>query len=943
MSFGPFSLDAARRLLLKDGAPVVLGARTLDTLFALLERPNEPISKRDLIAKVWPDVFVEEGSLRFHIATLRKALGDGRGGARYITTLAGRGYCFVAPISRSSDLGGAHTEAAASFSHANLPGRLGRMVGRDDDVARLADLVTTARFVSIVGSGGVGKTTVAVAVGHHLMEAFSGAVLFVDLGMLSDPDLVTTAVASMLGLSVRSDDATPNLIAYLRDKRILVILDTCEHLVEAVAELASQIFAAASGVHILATSREALQVDDEHVYRLDPLGCPPEDVEVTTASVQNFPATQLFVERAMASGARMEMSDADAALVAGICRKLDGVALAIELAARRVESYGLQQTAALLDQRLTLLWAGPRTATPRQKTLQATLDWSFGLLSDLERQVLRRLAIFVGHFTLDAALDVVSSATLDQSVVLGAMDSLVAKSMVATRPIGAMVRYRLLDTTRAYALEIGVDSAELVNLASRHAAYYGRWLEQYGTEWPNLSTGTERSAHFAALNNVRVALEWCFGANGNARAGVRLAAAATPVFLAMSLLSECQRWSERAIGALDESTRGGPDDMHLQTCFGISSMHMHGQSDAARDALDRSLSIAEASGDVVNRVAVLGMMTTFHSRSGDFKTALHYAQLSHAAARTSLEPAAAAIAHSILGRSLHFVGDLAGAHAELEAALQQWRSQQNTAYLGLDWKNWACICISWTLWHKGYPERAADRIREAVTDARRRNNPTSLAIALSWAPLIFLWTGDLRRAEEHADWLISHAESHSLGPYLAIGRSCKGALAIRRGDARGGVETLEGGLTRLHAARFEVLSTEFKLSLVQGFAAIGRFDEAMTLVDETMKLVEANGDLFYMPEALRVKGSVLLQMPQPRADEAEACFAQSLKWSRNRGARAWELRAATDLAALLKAHRRGKDARALLQPVFDQFTEGQETADMKTAKRLLVNLSNGPN
>lgn len=939
MSFGPYSVDAGRRLLLKDGTPVVLGARTLDTLLALLERPNEPISKRDLIARVWPDVIVEEGSLRFHIATLRKALGDGRNGARYITTLAGRGYSFVAPISRLSDLGGVRAEAPASFSHANLPGRMTRMVGRDDDIARLAAQLTTERFVSIVGSGGVGKTTVAVAVGHHLMEAFHGAVLFVDLGMLSDPDLVTTAVASMLGLSVRSDDATPNLIAYLKDKRILVILDTCEHLIGAVAELASQIFASASGVHILATSREALQLDDEHVYRLDPLGCPPDDTGLTAASVQSFPATQLFVERAMASGARMELSDADAVLVGDICRKLDGVALAIELAARRVESYGLQQTAALLDQRLTLLWAGPRTATPRQKTLQATLDWSFGLLSDVERQVLRRLAVFVGYFTLDAALEVVSSATLDQSVVLGAMDSLVAKSMVATRPVGAMVRYRLLDTTRAYAIDIGIVPAELTDLTVRHAAYYRRWLEQYGSEWPNLSTGRERSAHFAALNNVRAALEWCFGPNGNTGEGIKLAAAATPVFLAMSLLPECQRWSEQAILALDEPMRGGAEEMHLQTCFGISSMHMQGQSDAARAALDSSLSIAEASGDVVNRVAVLGMMTTFHSRSGDFKTALHYAQLSRAAAGNSSESAAAAIAHSILGRSLHFVGDLAGAHAELEAALQQWRSQRNTDYLGLDWKNWTYICISWTLWHKGYPEQAADRIREAVTDARRRNNPTSLAIALSWAPLIFLWAGDLRRAEEHADLLISHAESHSLGPYLAIGRSCKGALAIRRGDARGGVETLEGGLTRLHAARFEVLSTEFKLSLVQGLAAIGRFDEALALVDETMRLIETNGDLFYMPEALRVKGSVLLKMPQPRAEEAETCLTQSLNWSRRQGARAWELRTAVDLAGLSIARRRPKDARTLLKPVLDQFTEGRDTADVKAAEQLLATLS----
>ena len=224
----------------------------------------------------------------------------------------------------------------------------------------------------------------------------------------------------------------------------------------------------------------------------------------------------MFVERAIASGARLDVGDTEAAIVASICQKLDGVALAIELAARRVGSYGLQQTASLIDQRLTLLWSGSRTAPPRQKTLQAMLDWSYGLLSELERTVLRRLAIFVGHFTLDAALEVVASESLDQSAVFGAIDSLVAKSMVTTRPIGAMMRYRLLDTTRAYTLEIAIDDVEFAELAARHAGYYRRWLEQAGTEWATLSTGTERAPYFAGLNNVRAALERCFGENGDA-------------------------------------------------------------------------------------------------------------------------------------------------------------------------------------------------------------------------------------------------------------------------------------------------------------------------------------------------------------------------------------------------------------------------------------------
>src|SRR3954471_14288475 len=196
VSFGPFSLDPRRRLLLKGGAPVVVGARTLDTLIALVARPNEAISKRELMAVVWPDVTVEEGSLRGQIAALRKALGDGKGGARYITTIAGRGYCFVAPISLVSSPRNEAPAAAADFSHANLPGRLGRMVGRDDDVLRLSAHLIASRFVTIVGAGGVGQTTVAVAVAHHLTEAFAGSVLFVDLGMLSDAKLATPAVAS---------------------------------------------------------------------------------------------------------------------------------------------------------------------------------------------------------------------------------------------------------------------------------------------------------------------------------------------------------------------------------------------------------------------------------------------------------------------------------------------------------------------------------------------------------------------------------------------------------------------------------------------------------------------------------------------------------------------------------------------------------------------------
>ncbi len=745
ISFGPFSLSASGRLLTKDGTPVELGARALDILIALASRPNETVSKRDLLARVWPDVTVEESSLRFHMARLRKALGDGRNGARYITTLAGRGYCFVAPLSRSSETPTVQVVDTAYLPHANLPGRLLRMVGRADDVRAVASLLAAERFVTIVGSGGVGKTTVAVAVAHDLIDAFGGAVLFVDLGTLIAADLTVTAVASMLGLPVRSDDAAPSLLAYLRDKRILLVLDTCEHLIDTVAPLTARIFAAAPQVHILATSREALRVEGEHVYKLEPLTCPPDDPALTAASVRTFPAVQVFLERAAAGGARLDFSDADAAAVAGICRKLDGVALAIELAAGRVGAYGLQQTAALLDQRLTRLWPGQRTAPPRQKTLQATLDWSYALLSEVEGKVLRRLAVFVGHFTMDAALAVVTSDSIPESLVFGAIDSLVAKSMLATRPAGAMMRYRLLDTTRVYALDIDIDRAELAELAMRHATYYRDWLKQVSATAPPLSAAAERMPLLANLNNVRAALQWCFGADGDAGIGLQLAAAAAPVFLAMSLLPECHRWSARAIAALSDATRGGAEEMRLQSALGMSLMFIHASSERAQAALDRGLAIAEECCDDLHRLQVLGPLHMFHLRTGHFNDALRYAQQGVAAAAALDDPEARTLAHALAGISLHIIGDLSAARVALETALRHSGDSQGTRaiYLGFDGQTLAGIVLARTLWLQGEPAQALELLHRTVKDADRRNHPVTLAIVLIYAISVLFWTGDL--------------------------------------------------------------------------------------------------------------------------------------------------------------------------------------------------------
>lgn len=920
------------RLVTRDGVALPMGAKSFDTLIALISRPNEVVSKWDLMGLVWPGMRVEETNLRFHIAALRKALGDGKDGARYITTLSGRGYCFVAPISQIGVQAEPRRAPRAELPPVKLPNRLQRMVGRADTIANVSDKLVTSRFVTIVGPGGVGKTAVAVAIAHDLLATFDDAAHFVDLAALSDPDLVITSLLLMLGLPAQADDPMPALLAHLQDKRMLLVLDNCEHVIAAAAPLAAEIFQAAPQVHILATSREALRVEGEQVYRLAPLAVPPDGPGLTAAVARTYPALELFLERATAGGARIALDDSNAAIAARICRKLDGMALAIELAAGRVEAYGLEQTATLLDERLNLLWQGQRTAPPRQKTLQATLDWSYGLLSGLERLVLRRLAVFAGHFTIDAALEVVPDAQVDRSLLFEAIDSLVAKSMVAPRPIGAMMRYRLLDTTRAYLLGIEDDGSAL---AARHATYYRRWLEQAGTKWATVPSADERAIHFSALHNVRAALDWSFGPSGNVGIGIALAAAAAPIFLAMSLLTECRRWSERALAAITSTSRGSTDEMHLQAALGLTLMFTRGGSEAARNALTRALAIAEALGDAPNQLQLLGRMHIFHERIGEFEAALDYARRSLVVAEALGDAASLGLAQSLLGVSLHLDGKHRDALKMLEAAWRGPGTERISTVYGFDHRNRAGISLAREMWLQGRPGEARQLAQQTVTEAAQMDHPITLCIALIWAVSIDLWSGDLDAADEHIDRFLAHAESRAMGPYLAAGRGVKGELAIRRGDAESGVATIERCLQELHESGYELLTTTFNIALVHGHLTLGQVERSAQLIDDAIRLVEQSGDHLYMPELLRMKGKVLLSLPEPNIEDAEASLLQSLELSRRTGAKAWELRTAIDLARLVAD--RG-EAKQLLKSALESFADDSETADIGAANELLEGL-----
>ena len=443
------------------------------------------------------------------------------------------------------------------------------------------------------------------------------------------------------------------------------------------------------------------------------------------------------------------------------------------------------------------------------------------------------------------------------------------------------------------------------------------------------------------IDNLRAALDWAFSRDRD-DVGLRigLTVAATPVLLATSMLPECHRWSERAILALDDVRRGTSEEMRLQAGLGYSLMFTQGGSDAARAALDRSLLIAEERGDILYQMWLMVSLNIFHSRKGNFTTALQYARRGSATATILGDAAAIALAQFGLGNSLHFIGDLGGASAELEAALlHRPRSPQSgTTYLGYDYDILAAIALANTLCLQGHPDQAVARARRAIKDAERIDDPIVLSIVLRHAVLLFLWIGDLPYAEELIDWYIANARSHSLAPQIAAGRGLKGELIIRRGNAQGGVDFLQGCLEELRATHYGLMISAFHIALAEGLAAAGRFAESIRTADEGIDLVETNGDMINMPELLRVKGAVLFSMPEPRVDEAEASLIHSLELSRKQGARASELRTAIDLARLMAAQGRREEARALLQPMYDQFDDGLDTADLKSAAHLLATL-----
>lgn len=939
--FGPFELSRRERVLRRDGVALPLGSRALDILIYLAERPGEVIAKQELIDHVWPDVTVEEGSIRVHVAAIRKALGDGQFGNRYIANIKGRGYSFVGTM---VPVGEAAAGRNASSPHqGRLPVRPITMIGRETFVREVSDKLRDDRFVTLLGPGGIGKTTIALAVGRAAATEFGSEIYFVDLESLTDPNHVAAAVAASLGLAPKSKDPGLELLDLIRSRKLLVILDSCEHVIDAVAQLAEHLYQQTEAIHVLTTSRELLKVEGEHCCRVPPLDFPPDGSGQTANAILRYPAVQLFVRRVATRTGRVVLTNKEAPFVAEICRRLDGIPLAIELAAGQVTALGLKNTADLLVSRLELLKLSHRTAVARHRTLKATLDWSYDLLSDAERIVFRRIAPFVGHFSLDGARSVTGEPGVGAEDIFDAVAGLVEKSLIATRIDAAQAQYRLPNTTRAYALAKLEEHGEVDMVFGRHAEYLAGHLERLREALSGLP-GAERVAIYSdQLSNVRAALEWSFGPQGDAEVATRLAAVSTQVFLELSLLIECQAWAKRAMESLGQPHRDSRHAMEISASIPLAMMHTEGNDQRVRTAFMNALEIAIEQKDLRYELRILSGLFTYSHWTMDIRGATDIAVRSKTLALQTGDHDDMALAEAMLAASEHLLGNHLAAQLHCESGLRHLASgpRSRTELYLFHYTSFLLVGMARSLLYRGLLDQSLDYARRAREEGKRSGNPATFCRSVALVLPVFLAMADLRQSDRYIGELSELSAAHSLMPYRAIAAGLKGQWLLLQDNRIEAIQLLKRALEDLHVQRHEMLSMDFTCDLAAALVDLGEHDEALTLVVDAIAQQQRAGKFLHMPALFRMKGLILASRSAEDHSGAEASLLSAIDWAKRQSATLFELKAATDLAGLLRKKGRLSEAYEYLSGSLDRMPAGISFPARTRAVQMIGQLESG--
>lgn len=917
--FGPYRIYPGQRLILEADRPLRLGRRSMDILLILLEHAGDVVSKQQLIARVWPKSVVEDTNLRVHMAALRKALGDGQTGQRYIVTVAQRGYSFVAPFSLESIEHSPEGVSTEPRGH-NLPVRRTRMIGRQALVDSVMTQLARQRFITLVGPGGIGKTTVALRVAEQLIGHYRDGIRLLDLAPVNDPLMITSHLAMLLDLALHDGEPMGSLASFLRERQMLLVIDNCEHLLNAIAPLCESILRAAPHVHILATSRESLRAEGEFVQRLESLDCPPPIAVLDRTQALAFSALQLFVERAMASHDSFELSHDELPLVIEICRRLDGIPLAIELAAAQVGNLGLSGLLSQLQGSFRLLTHGCQITPGRHQTLRATLDWSFELLNDCEQACLRRLGIFRGGFTLQSAVAVIVGEHIEPNVVFTSITQLVAKSLLNVEVGEEEVFYRLLDTTRSYALEKLDQAAELPNTRKRHVERCLALMHQAQEDWEKTPSALWIERHARTLEDIRAALDWGLNTQGPQMLAIRLAAASAPLWQELSLLKEHGIYVRKALALLHAAAEPCPHlTLALKLALGSSCYHTQGSSAESINAFVAARALAESSDNVAAQLKAVSGHMAVNLSCGHYQLALEQSRQFDQLVQCGAGDAVMSLSTQRLQvLALHFAGDQPQARDKAEQVIQVMAQSGHlsrfTRGFGVQYDQSvaALTILARILWLQGHPEKAWRTARQALDIALQINHGTSICYTLALSGcLIAHYNGDTATARELLRLLLEQAQKHSVLLFYTWGRHY--------------AQVIEGAPELSPPTSSAGLIGEIMVTLD------GRFiDNAL------LQRAETGTAGWSTAEILRARADTLLTDNAP--DAAEAMLHKASAVAKAQGALTWELRSATSLARLWQRQGHVQRAHELLEPIYARFTEGFATPDLTRVRQLLDEL-----
>jgi predicted ATPase/DNA-binding winged helix-turn-helix (wHTH) protein len=941
-----WEIDLGRRELRARGIPVPLGGRAFEVVTVLVQSASEFVTKDHLMERVWPGAVVGEGTIHVHISAVRKALGSDRG---LLKTASGRGYRLLGswtPQQReaAAPVYSSPTRTSGSPPPNNFPPLITRLIGRAAACQFVRDLVSAYRVVTLTGPGGIGKTSLAIKAVRYLLPDFEDGGWIVELASVSDPGLVPSTVASTLGLKLAGEISAESVARAVGGRHLVLVLDNCEHVIDAVANLAETLTRLCPRTTIVATSREILRIEGETVYRVPPLDVPALG-QAAPDYIMQYSAVELFVAKTKALNAGFSPHAKDLVSIATICRRLDGIPLAIEFAAARAAVLSVQLVAAGLHDRFALLTAGRRTALPRQRTLRATLDWSYELLPETERRLLRRLSVFAGGFTVDSAAAIMADAGLDTAIVTDCIANLVTKSLIALDPTPGVTRWYLLETIRAYALQKLAESGESDDAQRRHAAFFRDLFAPQARGARSSLSDEDLVRHVREIDNVRAALDWSFSSAGDQAIGIDLTAAYAPVWRHLSQMSECRERCERALLSLEPHVTANMSlRMQLQINLASAIFITMGPPEQAKTLLIEALEAADALNDLNAQAGALSMLISIYFARGEYGRAQIAAERIEQVAHRIGDPIHLRFAYRQMGLTLLTRGRSREAQQYLERVLRFSAAsgdRRDAIYYNSNDHAADRAMLARALWMQGFTDQAVNEARLSLKELQGADHPLLLCRALYGIGRMSTMTGDFATADREIARLIEVTKGSNAHLWETAARFLKGKLLVERGEFAQGLLVLRDAFETSDRTGWHISYEEYKGALALGLAGTGRLDEALIALDDAMAADRkgADGRGWYAPELLRIKGELLLQQAADQSTlAAEDCFNQAAQMAREQDALFWELRVALSVARLRVSQGRHHEARAPLASVYDRFTEGFATADMQAARTMLDEL-----